>query len=131
MRQALNPEATIVIVDDTDKDPKMEFEVRVLPIKTRLKWYEIFQKERDVQGAHEDNRAYVKETLVQLKNVCDIKGQPLHINGQGATDEILDALSEVRMATYDNVIGWLATKTMKANIPSEQDSKNSVLQSNV
>jgi hypothetical protein len=135
--KALNPNATKVITCPFDVDePKAEFDISIaLPHKVRMELLDTSQGlAADIKDGesvpselHGFLRACAKAGLRGVRNVYDRSGKLVVMNGQGATDAILDELSEVRIKVtdFDNLVNWIGTQVWTANQLDETEKKTS------
>jgi hypothetical protein len=135
--KALNPNAvkTITCPFDTD-EPKAEFDISVaLPHRVRVDLLDkvkglaadIIEGESVPSEMHEFLRMCAKAGLRGVRNVYGRSGKLVSVNGQGATDEILDDLAEVRIKAldFDNLVNWLGSEVWKENQLPEEEKKTS------
>lgn len=136
--KALNPNAvkTITCPFDTD-EPKAEFDISIaLPHKVRVNLLDsargiavdVLEGETVPSELHDFLRSCAKVGLRGVRGVYGPGGSLVTMNGQGATDAILDELSEVRIkiADFDNLVNWLGSEVWKANQLDETEKKTSV-----
>lgn len=108
------PKVTITFISSMDYD-------------TRNQFYEMRQEldeESVMSAAKTFYRAVVKKCLQKIENV-QVDQIPLTINGQGATDEVMDALQEVRIpgSGFDNLLSWAGSVIWSANTLDEEAKK--------